>query len=311
MELLVVISIIAILVSLLLPAIQRVRAAAANSQCANNLRQVGLAFHNHEGVKGYLPPYANDTKWPPTLKPPNPLPKSTPNHGWAIYLLPYMEREDVYAMYDFRQTWSNIPNRAAKRSVIPTFMCPTFGKEARFDTTTPPLSAVSNAAVSDYAPISYVNKLAHHLGLTSQYVPKSDHNENPWTGALRLDETTSLSSILDGTSRTILIAEDGNRPNRIKKGVITDTDVGGGGWADENAAFEVGGTDTATYENYSGPCYMNCTNANEIYSQHRGGCYFLFCDGAVHFVHNEISPHILVALITRKNSDRTPPPSEW
>lgn len=295
-EVLVVISIIAILVTLLLPAVQKVRASAANAQCFNNMRQIGLAFHNHEGVKGYLPPYAT---------------KNAPKHGWAVYLLPYLEQDAVHAQYDYTQTWSNVANRPAKKNVIPTFQCPSFGKNPRFDTTTQPSFAANPAAVSDYAPISVANGLAYYLGLATTPVPPADQVKNNWTGALMLDEVTKLSSILDGTSRTILIAEDGNRPNRIQKNVIVGTNVSGAGWADDGAAFALDGTDTATATITRGPCVLNCTNANEIYSQHRNGCNFVLCDGSAQFIRNEIDPAILLGIVTRRNGDRTPPPSEW
>src|SRR5438034_7232806 len=91
-ELLVVIAIIAILIGLLLPAVQKVREAAARLQCQNNMKQIGIALHGHHDAVGYLPPWAFDFNPAPLG---NPLGAQTQGHAALMSLLPYMEQENI------------------------------------------------------------------------------------------------------------------------------------------------------------------------------------------------------------------------
>src|SRR4051812_38956990 len=89
-ELLVVIAIIAILIALLVPAVQKVREAAARTQCANNLKQIGLAVHSFHDNHKYIPYTRLDTQ-----------------ETWAVLILPYLEKQDLYQQWDFKKTYYN------------------------------------------------------------------------------------------------------------------------------------------------------------------------------------------------------------
>src|SRR5437762_5214484 len=113
-ELLVVIAIIAILIGLLLPAVQKVREAAARTQCQNNLKQFGLAIHNYEGVNKVLPSPGEGIN-PATLA------KDYDTHSFFTYILPYMEQQQVYNLIDLNRVYNDgtAPNNqvAAKAQI--------------------------------------------------------------------------------------------------------------------------------------------------------------------------------------------------
>src|SRR5262245_29876640 len=127
-ELLVVIAIIAVLIALLLPAVQKVREAAARTQCSNNLRQIGLAVHNHHDALGYLPPWGFDFI---TAPPGNPYGSQTQGHSALGQLLPYVEQDNVariaridLSVIDPRNLPPNWGTSIAGTTRVKIFECP-------------------------------------------------------------------------------------------------------------------------------------------------------------------------------------------
>ncbi len=232
-------------------------------------------------------------------------------HNWATYLLPYLEANEVYRQYDFAINWQAAANLPATRTTVPVFLCPANSTAPRFDTRVGG-AASTPKAVSDYAPITAVHSfLSVHLGFTPATFPVVNR-----VGAIGSDTVTNveqirLSDMIDGTSRTIMLVEDTDRPNVWRKQNLAAGNVGGAGWADANSGFDLHGTDKATALATRGSCLINCHNSNEIYSFHRSGCNFLMCDGSVHPLRREIDPFVLIALVTRRNSDRTGSPADW
>src|SRR5258708_6633722 len=120
-ELLVVIAIIAILIALLVPAVQKVREAASRLTCTNNLKQIGLAFHNYHGVRGSFPPgFASQAA---TVDGPS----LGPGWGWGAYLLPYLEQGGLYNQIDFTKDIAHLTNAKARVTSLSIFRCPSDG----------------------------------------------------------------------------------------------------------------------------------------------------------------------------------------
>src|SRR3954470_21033713 len=103
-ELLVVIAIIAILIGLLLPAVQKIREAANRMKCTNNLKQLGLAMHNHHDTNGYFPPSATSQAFEPGW---------AKLHSWGAFMLPYIEQDNVARIYRWDVDWNNSANQPA------------------------------------------------------------------------------------------------------------------------------------------------------------------------------------------------------
>src|SRR5207245_7559699 len=120
-ELLVVIAIIAILIGLLLPAVQRVREAASRLSCTNNLKQIGLALHNYHDTYGFFPPGYVDANTNRASTPDNDL---GPGWGWAAFLLPYLEQGNVYNQINFSQGVGIGSNAAVSQLPLTIFQCP-------------------------------------------------------------------------------------------------------------------------------------------------------------------------------------------
>src|SRR6188508_3203738 len=132
-ELLVVIAIIGILVALLLPAIQAAREAVRRTSCSNNLKQIGLALHNHHDVLGYLPPGSIQAAATPQeahvqLKIP-----ITVNHGWGALLFPFMEQKNLADQYRFDVDWRDTPNQIVRETHLSMMYCASAPNPKRFD----------------------------------------------------------------------------------------------------------------------------------------------------------------------------------
>jgi prepilin-type N-terminal cleavage/methylation domain-containing protein/prepilin-type processing-associated H-X9-DG protein len=292
-ELLVVIAIIGVLVALLLPAVQAAREAARRSQCQNNMKQIGLAFHLFHDAKKKFPVAAVDFTSPPT---------GEITSSCHTFLLPYLEESSAYSLYQFDKNWNHPANLAAIKTVVPTFICPSYGELGR--------SIEASGGVADYATSTRIISgdpqraieimqargvnLTSHLSTGPDGKPailgtlqeKTSTNLNP--------KTVSIKTITDGTSKTFLFFEDVGRPHYLRdsSAPATNSAISGPRWADRQNWFV-----THDYP------LFNYHNSNEIFATHVGGAMFLFADGSVHFITTEISDNNYCAYFTPSKGD--------
>jgi prepilin-type N-terminal cleavage/methylation domain-containing protein len=280
-ELLVVIAIIAVLIGLLVPAVQKVRESAARLTCANNLHQIGIALHNHESAKGYFPP--GDTTAP------------APMHSWTAAILPYIEQDNVYKLYHYNVNWNAPVNYPAIREQLKIFNCPSTPLGMRFDTT-----IAAQPACADYASVNAIKDFVA-INCFSLNPPPSGKDDPRIVGVLIRDQTTRFTQITDGSSQTIMIAEDAGRPEFYAWGAKRVGLLKEGGWADPGAPFSIDGSNGDG--SVPGPCPINCSNNSEVYSFHFQGANVVFADASVHFLSATIDLCVLAALVTRSGDE--------
>ncbi len=314
-ELLVVIAIIGILVGLLLPAVQAAREAARRMSCSNNARQLGLALHNYESAHKRFPPSRISVATPVRNE-----------QSWTAMILPYIEQNNVHSGYTFNTPWYAAVNDAMTRVTIPTMLCPS-APSGRDLPTQALYAAVTRNTRSDsplwgYADYASVNAIRNSV-FTIAGLPSLGTRET--FGALgRGPDGVRISSVSDGLSNTIFIAEAAGRPSVYVSGrkainprtgniaAGTNVTADGWGWADINSGFSVDGATITGLQNDTsatgtvtmvGNCLMNCTNDSEMYAFHTGGGNFVLGDGSVHFLSATTAPKTWVALMTRDFGD--------
>jgi prepilin-type N-terminal cleavage/methylation domain-containing protein/prepilin-type processing-associated H-X9-DG protein len=259
-ELLVAIAIIGILLGLLLPAVQKIREAAARSQCANNLRQLGLACHEYHDGHGCFPPgYVASA----------PFPDTTPGWGWAAFLLPYIEQEPLFQQIDFKQPLEASPTI---RTVVKAFLCPSDVVALEpFLVTDVFLDPVASVAPSSYAAT---------VGSDS-----SDTDAVTGNGVFYRNSQTRIAHITDGTSTTTLLGE---RAWAQTNGTWAGAPNGGVARAGilNNFPFATGPVATLVLAHNN---WINITTdsdggLDDFSSNHPRGVNLLFADGSVRFL---------------------------
>jgi prepilin-type N-terminal cleavage/methylation domain-containing protein len=292
-ELLVVVGIVVTLIALLAPAVQASREAARRLKCANNLRQIGLALQLFHDVHAGLPPGGVDpARTPTTVHRRFGIPHTGVTHGWAVFLLPYLDHQALHDGYDFRQDWRAPANGPVREAALPVFVCPSAPEPGRFDTSTSGGFSNWQAACGDYGVCNAIDSgRLFNLGLIDAATRRHPR------GMMRVNVLDPLSDARDGLSNTMWICEDAGRPQRYQLGAPEDGRTSGGGWADRENAFTFHGFDRATRTS-GGSCPLNCTNSNEIYSFHPGGALVVRGDGSTHFLAETLELRVVAQLLT-------------
>jgi prepilin-type N-terminal cleavage/methylation domain-containing protein/prepilin-type processing-associated H-X9-DG protein len=324
-ELLVVVAIIAVLIGLLLPAVQKVREAAARMKCQNNLKQLGLACHGYHDANGHFPigigmPYAQANNDPLTGGMGNPF---GPN--WVIYLLPHIEQNALFQQANVNSypgttntadlTSYNLSWRAVRGQTLPTMFCPSDqGPGAPPFTDPNGRLKEANWARGNYACNGGTADIDHHI--------RGDNaiNNPPYQGmtkgpVMSADFGVQLTAVPDGTSTTFLLHE-------VRIGVGANDPRGTWALGFPGASMVVAGRDRNPTPNnrpddadevetcstfwYAGigtkdgmGCRPEPTNwgmASQARSRHTGGVNACFCDGHVAFVRDSISQQTWVLL---------------
>ena len=291
-ELLVVIAIIAILIGLLLPAVQKVREAAARMSCSNNLKQLGLALHNHHDVVGALPAARQQRVNPAG---------ANKIHSWTPHILPHIEQGNVHKTYNFDLNWDEGANSAVGgplRVSIKTFLCPSAPQDGRH----------ANRGVLDYAATTErLGSNPYWSPFITPFVNSSDPN---YIGVLGHTKSLAdkgerrLTDITDGTSNTMMLAECAGRNRRFIMGREDSTQTWTAGpWANPDGRINVGGFNPATRAIPAGPCVVNCINDKEIYAFHSGGANICLSDGSVRFLKATTTMDLVLSLLTRNRGE--------
>jgi prepilin-type N-terminal cleavage/methylation domain-containing protein len=280
-ELLVVIAIISVLIGLLLPAVQKVREAASLTSCKNNLKQIGLAMHNHHDTRGTFPVgYYDPTPWPQL--------DNGPGWGWGAYLLPYLEQEPVYKQINFNLDVGDPANAGPLGTFLKVFYCPSDELTRTF-------------TVTDGGSNSWVIAQGSYVACNGND-GVDDFTTPPHTGAfIRAVKGFRTADIRDGLSNTFFV---GDRISTLSY----CTWMGGPTGALNPFLMAPGnfGAEVTLLMCHAGPTAPNTPgvfDADSTSSPHRLGVPFLFGDGSVHFISNSIDVSTWMALATRSGGE--------
>lgn len=305
-ELLVVIAIIAILIGLLLPAVQKVREAAARMSCSNNLKQLGIACHSYHDLNGFMPPV-----------------RIAGNDGWAtwcVLVLPYIEQDNVYRLWDLRLKYS-VQSVAAQQAQIKTLLCPSrravgeFSRAEGFNhltATVPPWDSTS-AQYRFSLPNNPAGSLTDYAGNVGDFRGSNNTLTGAWfnttsNGVMILAQVAStpaqgsgtnatpiptfkglvnMSGITDGTSNTFMIGEKHVPQSGLGRSLAGDGPAFSGAWT--TFAGRIAGIEDPIAK---GPTDLTpSTSGDGFYARkfgswHSGVCQFALSDGSVRGIRN-------------------------
>jgi prepilin-type N-terminal cleavage/methylation domain-containing protein/prepilin-type processing-associated H-X9-DG protein len=339
-ELLVVIAIIAVLIGLLLPAVQKVREAASRMKCSNNLKQIGLAAANYESTFQALPP-----GWGPVpYQPGGPGLSGNSRASVLVLLLPYVEQANKYNQFDLAyDVNASGQNFAARTQDVPIFLCPSDPASSAFSG---PIGRsnyfanIGNTASQRVGSAPGEEPDVSRLGVFNVSVNSSAPRGNP--GWQKVLSAVRYTDVLDGTSNTAMFAEvkRSNLPYPAPSGtvyapdntyILDSKDFSNAAptlpycnnWdADQVIArityrgmqYHRNLPMTSTYTHTVSPNYKgyDCGSINFFASHtaarsyHTGGVNVVFCDGSVHFIHDSIALPAWQALGTRVGGEVIP-----
>jgi len=292
-ELLVVIAIIAILIALLVPAVQKVREAAARTQCVNNFKQWGIAMQGFHDSHKKLPAFTS----------------TSPNRqNWPAFVMPFLDQAHLVAGYNLAVNWYDAPNLAMTQKQLTIFYCPSDRPGAMWTDQSGYISARANYLVC-YGNLTFGSNTALGAGRgvfgCSEITNAAGNQFKPYQ--------TQLVRVTDGTSNTVLMSEvivAKSDNNQGGAGVWQNGDFRGHVWHDAtmsspshcpNIFMTINPPNSSIADN--GLCgtvpsndpLMPCadtgtaTRVNTARSRHSGGVHVMFADATARFISNSIS----------------------
>jgi prepilin-type N-terminal cleavage/methylation domain-containing protein len=290
-ELLVVIAIIAILIGLLLPAVQKVREAASRMKCANNLKQIGLAVHNFHDAYQRLPPAGIGADGEAT---------------WAVLILPFLEQDNLYRQWNLNLEYTYYREPASVVGAqVPEYYCPSRRSPSQLSITGYTRSPWGGhpGALADYAAnggntTEVLNDTRFMLG---PLVYADTIFDKPNNTVVSWRSRTSFADITDGLSNTLLIGEKHVRPTEFGKETEGDNSI----YDDDNvftlARFAGRQTPGPIDRPLASSPTDNYRPEERFGSYHPGVCQFVLCDGSVRAIQNSINVETLTRLAVRND----------
>jgi prepilin-type N-terminal cleavage/methylation domain-containing protein/prepilin-type processing-associated H-X9-DG protein len=266
-ELLVVVAIIGVLIALLLPAVQKVRESAARVQCANNLKQIGLAFHNHLDTYGYFPDGGEEWEDSRTFLKGMPAVAPQQHWGWAYQILPYIEQQAA---------WANPSDQVVRSTLMKLYFCPSRRAPMLvYD------SRYGHSAMLDYAGNG-------GTALTEPHSGSAGNGRNGTVvrrpgGSPDRSQMVTPAVIIDGLSNTLLVGE--KRMHTPLLGTNTPDDDQGYvcGWDQDEIRWALNPPDQDSQASI-----WNQDTAWEFGSAHENGMNAVFADGSVRVIRYDI-----------------------
>jgi prepilin-type processing-associated H-X9-DG protein len=311
---LVVVAIVGVLAAMLLPAVQMARESARRSQCQNNLRQLGLAFHNHADAHGGFP-----NNWT----------SSPAARGWMVDLLPFLESEPLRKNYHYDKPYYDASNQPVISQPLSVQSCPSSPSQLRVVT----VKFTSGGYTGQGACGDYYTTHAwtyNFEGKELTHVYGTTLSTGPGGG-----EFLPLSAFEDGLSQTILVHEQAMKPETWVNGVRTSSS-GTYSWSTSGmtpawaytsstvmcCALQADGTEyvsprtkthltpseatggrTAAELEAAYPYAINISNTYGIYGFHPAGANVLLADGSVHLLSKSLKPSVLMCLMSINSGD--------
>src|SRR5262245_7666149 len=278
-ELLVVTAIIPGLIGLLLPAVQKVRDAAARTQCSNNLKQMGLAIHNFHGANNKLPPARIADQYA----------------TWSVMLLPYIEQDNLYKTWDLTQKYY-AQTTFDVTAQVSIYLCPTRRSAPQIGTLPEDVATGKMGSLGDYATAGSDNTndpvTAYDLAGATGSIILGIRNGTQW------DSRTRFGSVSDGLSNTVFIGEKHIQLGKIGA-VKGDRTIWNGDSID--VISRAGGPGLGLVGD------LNTATNQRFGSYHPGLCQFVYGDGSVHALRVTVPEATLSLLVARDDGQVIPP----